>query len=189
MAIRLGDAIRAGCVLLAITCAPAIALAQYPPGPVQFAPQGVGTSSGEITVTTVARSAEPADTVAVIVAGQGFERGPRSTCPTSLTSLTADCVITVVFTPTSLGVKTGEVVVSYGRCPCPQIWTLIGTGIVSPCDINADLSINVLDVQLIVNQALGVAPPTSDLNHDGAVNVVDVQLTVNALLGLGCRTS
>jgi len=54
------------------------------------------------------------------------------------------------------------------------------------CDINGDGAVNVVDVQLIVNEALGVAPPVNDLNHDGAVNVADVQIVINAALGLGC---
>ena len=45
---------------------------------------------------------------------------------------------------------------------------------------------NVSDVQLIINEALGVIPPVHDLNHDGAVNVADVQKVINAALGLGC---
>jgi hypothetical protein len=61
-----------------------------------------------------------------------------------------------------------------------------------PCDVNNDGQINVLDVQLIVNQAIRVspAPPISDINHDGSVDVVDVQRVVNSALSLGasCAT-
>jgi hypothetical protein len=56
----------------------------------------------------------------------------------------------------------------------------------SPCDINADQKINVPDVQLIVNEALGVIPPSDDLNRDGVVNVSDVQIVINASLGAAC---
>jgi hypothetical protein len=55
-----------------------------------------------------------------------------------------------------------------------------------PCDINADQSINVSDVQLIVNEALGVIPASDDLNRDGVVNVSDVQIVMNAALGAAC---
>src|SRR6185436_7413228 len=54
------------------------------------------------------------------------------------------------------------------------------------CDINADGTANVADVQLIINEALGVTSPLHDLNHDGFVNVADVQKVINAALGLGC---
>lgn len=53
----------------------------------------------------------------------------------------------------------------------------------SPCDINADQSINVSDVQPIVNEALGVIPASDDLNRDGVVDVSDVQIVINAVLG------
>ncbi len=61
-----------------------------------------------------------------------------------------------------------------------------GTIRLPPCDINTDGSANVADVQLIINEALGVSPPTHDLNHDGTVNVADVQKVINSALGLGC---
>jgi hypothetical protein len=54
------------------------------------------------------------------------------------------------------------------------------------CDINLDGTANVADVQLIINEALGVIPAVHDLNSDGAVNVADVQIVINAALGLGC---
>jgi hypothetical protein len=54
------------------------------------------------------------------------------------------------------------------------------------CDVNRDTLVNVADVQLITNEALGTAPAVDDLNQDGVVNIVDVQIVVNAVLGLGC---
>jgi len=56
----------------------------------------------------------------------------------------------------------------------------------SPCDINQDSHTNVADVQLMINEALGVNPAVNDLNGGGVVNVVDVQIVINAALGLGC---
>jgi hypothetical protein len=61
-----------------------------------------------------------------------------------------------------------------------------GTVTAFTCDINGDGAVNVVDVQLIVNEALGVTPAVNDLNHDGVVNVADVQIVINAALGLGC---
>jgi len=54
------------------------------------------------------------------------------------------------------------------------------------CDINGDGSTNVLDLQLLIDEVLGVMPAVHDLNHDGAVNVADVQKLINAVLGMGC---
>jgi hypothetical protein len=59
----------------------------------------------------------------------------------------------------------------------------------SMCDINLDGAMNVVDVQLEINEALGVTPAANDLNGDGQVNVVDVQIVINAALGLGCAAS
>ena len=55
------------------------------------------------------------------------------------------------------------------------------------CDVNGDGTINVSDVQLIVNQALGIVSNRCDINADGQTNVLDVQMVVNATLGLGCK--
>jgi hypothetical protein len=56
----------------------------------------------------------------------------------------------------------------------------------SKCDVNMDGATTVPDVQLAINQALGVAVRASDLNGDGAVTVVDGQIVLNAVLNLGC---
>jgi uncharacterized repeat protein (TIGR01451 family) len=59
---------------------------------------------------------------------------------------------------------------------------------VSPftCAISGDGVTSVVDVQMIINEALGAIPGVHDLNHDGVVNVADVQKVINAALGLGC---
>jgi len=54
------------------------------------------------------------------------------------------------------------------------------------CDINMDHVVNIKDVQLEINEALGVASPANDLDGDGVVNVVDVQIVSNGALGLSC---
>lgn len=54
-------------------------------------------------------------------------------------------------------------------------------------DVNLDGTINVLDVQKGINQALGVLTltPEADLDHNAAVDVRDVQNLVNSALGTG----
>jgi len=42
---------------------------------------------------------------------------------------------------------------------------------------------------MMINEALGAASPVDDLNGDGAVNVVDVQIDVDGALGLGCSVA
>jgi len=49
--------------------------------------------------------------------------------------------------------------------------------------------VNVADVQIEINEALGVAPAANDLNGDGLVNAADVQMLINAALGLGCTAT
>ncbi len=53
------------------------------------------------------------------------------------------------------------------------------------CDANGDSSVNVSDVQFIINQALTGVPSVC---HSGGVNVSDVQRVINAVLGLGCSS-
>ena len=57
------------------------------------------------------------------------------------------------------------------------------------CDVNQDGSIDLSDVQMIVNGAMGEAPVAGDQNGDGVVNVVEAQIEINAVLGLGCSTT
>ena len=58
-------------------------------------------------------------------------------------------------------------------------------------DVNADGSINVLDVVQLVNIVLGVIDPSgyqmtvSDINLDGDINILDVVVLVNIVLGPG----
>ena len=59
----------------------------------------------------------------------------------------------------------------------------------SACDVNCSGSTDVTDVQLEVNQVLGVAPCTADINKDGVCNVIDVQRVVNAAMGGVCTTT
>jgi len=53
-------------------------------------------------------------------------------------------------------------------------------------DINGDGVVNAIDVQLVINAALGMdtSPYNADINGDSVVNAVDVQLVINAALGI-----
>ena len=64
------------------------------------------------------------------------------------------------------------------------------SGTTATCDLNTDGSVNVLDVQLATNQALGSsACGTGDLNGDGSCTIVDVMRIVSASLGATCNTA
>ena len=57
----------------------------------------------------------------------------------------------------------------------------------SPCDINHDGVVDIVDMQAAVNQALGVsACGSADLQQNGQCNVVDVQRVIVAILGGAC---
>jgi hypothetical protein len=56
----------------------------------------------------------------------------------------------------------------------------------SPCDLNLDGQVNVLDVQIVAVQATKGCG-TADLNHDGRCDQTDQQIIVNAVLGGGCQ--
>jgi len=61
-------------------------------------------------------------------------------------------------------------------------------GATSACDVTSDGSVNVVDVQLVINQVLGhVACTNGDLDGNGRCDVVDVQRVINAALGGICR--
>jgi len=57
------------------------------------------------------------------------------------------------------------------------------------CDLTGDGTVNIADVQLEINEALGRAPAVNDLNGDGVVNLVDVQMVINGALNLGCSVT
>ncbi|HEX3743412.1 MAG TPA: hypothetical protein VHW09_05770 [Bryobacteraceae bacterium] len=56
----------------------------------------------------------------------------------------------------------------------------------TPCAVNSLAASPISDVQALMNEALGIAIAVDDLNLDGTVNVADLQLQQNAALGLGC---
>jgi hypothetical protein len=57
------------------------------------------------------------------------------------------------------------------------------------CDVNTDGKVDVKDVQLMIDEALGAAPPSNDLNGDGVVDIVDVQIDIGAALNVGCMVT
>jgi hypothetical protein len=123
--------------LLALLLFPVQAHAQFLPGSeVPFSEVETGKSGPEVQISIIRYFVGATNTVAVNVSGQGFQPGPGNTCPRFPLTLTEDCVVAVVFAPTSSGEQTGRVVAHYGLCPvaaCPdQIWALKGTGVAAP---------------------------------------------------------
>ncbi|HEX3742757.1 MAG TPA: hypothetical protein VHW09_02460 [Bryobacteraceae bacterium] len=57
------------------------------------------------------------------------------------------------------------------------------------CDVGNFGTVNVADVQMMANQALGRSTAINDLNADGSVTVADVQIVIAAALGQACGAS
>jgi hypothetical protein len=57
----------------------------------------------------------------------------------------------------------------------------------SRCDLNGDSAINAQDVQLAINQVLGLGQCSADLDGDGACRAPDLQRVIAAALGGACR--
>jgi len=64
-------------------------------------------------------------------------------------------------------------------------WPSLSSG--SPCDLNGDGKVDLNDVNLAVQQALGKMACTADLDQNGACNVIDVQRIINATITGVCR--
>ncbi len=59
----------------------------------------------------------------------------------------------------------------------------------SPCDINHDGAVNIVDVQVMINQVLGTSVCTTRLDQTAQCDIVDVQREILAALGSACNTS
>lgn len=69
----------------------------------------------------------------------------------------------------------------------PQVF-VVQAATATACDVSPS-GTGIADVQLMIDEALGTATAANDLNSDGSVDVVDVQTVLNAALGLGCSSS
>ncbi len=58
----------------------------------------------------------------------------------------------------------------------------------SPCDVNSDGAVNVTDINLSRDAAIGKTACNKDLDGNGRCDVVDTQRIVNASLGGACKT-
>ena len=67
-----------------------------------------------------------------------------------------------------------------------QLDAAMGASTGLTCDLNQDGVFNVLDVQLMANQVLGLTACTNDLDGSGSCTIIDVQRVVNAALGGSC---
>jgi len=67
--------------------------------------------------------------------------------------------------------------------------TLAAQSTPSACDLNGDGAVNVADVQIAINQVLGMVSCTMNLDGTGVCDVTDVQRVIAAALGGACNSS
>ena len=147
---------------------------------------GAGPTSGQVSVTETVPAGM---TLVSMSGGSTWNCTAPPVCTTSTVlsggSSYPPITVTVNVSSTAPAQATNQVQVSGGGAPNATAGDLTS---IAPftCDLNADGAVNVSDVQLIINEALGVTLAVHDLNHDGVVNVANVQKVINAALGLGC---
>jgi uncharacterized repeat protein (TIGR01451 family) len=148
---------------------------------------GAAVTSNAVTVT----EAIPLGLSLVSMAGSGW------TCPSGGSACTRSdalpastsyppIVVTANVTATQAEQVINQVSVTAVSLPTSNATDPTVIGAFSPCDVNQAGATTVVDVQLVINQALGLAAMANDINRDGRVDVVDVEIVVIAVFGLGC---
>lgn len=148
---------------------------------------GALSTTGQVTVTDTV----PAGMTLVSMAGENWTcPSGGNTCARSdplAAGLSHPAItVTVNVAANATTPLTNQVIVSGGGSATASASD--STTVITPslCDVDIDALVNVVDVQLMIDEALKAITPVHDLNHDGAVNVADVQIVLNAALGLGC---
>ena len=89
----------------------------------------------------------------------------------------------VVYKSSSTNVSEIDAIINQSINECINQGSCV-TEVCTSGDVNDDLVLNVLDVVILVNLALGVNDynPCGDLNADDIINVLDIVLLVNLIL-------
>jgi uncharacterized repeat protein (TIGR01451 family) len=145
-----------------------------------------GLTSGGVTVT----ESLPAGLTLVSMSGAGWTCPAVGTTCTRSDSLGASSSYPVITVKVNVGQNaasqlTNRVDVAGGGSP-PSSATA-PTTILNACAV-VTAATTVAAVQELINEALGLAPAKHDLTGDGTVNVLDVQIVLQAALGAGCST-
>jgi hypothetical protein len=106
------------------TCGGAAPTASLSPTSLTFASQNVGSTSAAQTIT-LTNGGTAALTITSIAASGDYAQ--TNTCGTSLAA-SANCTISITFTPTAAGTRTGAITVSDNAAGSPQTASLTGTG-------------------------------------------------------------
>jgi len=106
------------------TCGGAAPTASLSPTSLTFASQNVGSTSAAQTIT-LSNGGTAALTITSIAASGDYAQ--TNTCGTSVAA-GANCTISVTFTPTAAGTRTGTITVTDNAAGSPQTASLTGTG-------------------------------------------------------------
>ena len=176
--------------------------------------QASGIGSGAITLTAAANGSGGTQGAVVYLAGlQALVTQPSTACSYGLSqtvvnapaagasgTVTATSACPVVatsnqswLTATALGSSVQYVIAPNNtRSQRGAILTvgsvnaLVTQAAFNPCDVAYNGNIGVADVQTMLSEALGTAPPVNSLTQAGVVSVVDVQIEINAARGSAC---
>ncbi len=124
-----------------------------------FGPQGVGTTSASQSVTIIATT-QAALNIASIAVNDDFAE--TNTCGSSVAK-GSSCAITLTFTPTALGPRTGTLTITDSASDSPQTVTLTGTGTASPEATLSPTSLNFAPQ----NTGTTSAPQTVTISNPG----------------------
>ncbi|HYK92409.1 MAG TPA: M12 family metallo-peptidase [Acidobacteriota bacterium] len=106
--------------------------------------------------------------------------------PDQATSPPPDCTNTVMNSSIGTGTNFCQFSKDEISTHVTQFPTCLTAGTSGNCDITNDGTVNVLDIQALVNAILGASacPGNCDINKDGKINVQDLQLLANIVLGV-----
>ncbi len=93
-----------------------------------FSPQLVGTTSPAQTVILVNASSSPVTSLNIVASGNFAQ---SNNCGTSRAAKSG-CTISVTFTPTATGFRSGSITITHSSPESPQVISLSGTGITAP---------------------------------------------------------
>ncbi len=160
------------------------------------ATSGAGSSgySNEASATTssspptIAGFLPPSGSVGTVVAVAGTNLTGATAVRFNTTNASTFTVVssTQINATVPSGATTGRISVTTPSGTVTSSATFTVNPSTNRCDLNSDASVNVLDLQLLVNAIMGVpgSPTGADLNSDGGTNALDLQLLVNVILGL-----
>ena len=144
-----------------------------------------GPTSGQVTVT----ESMPQELTLASMAGSGWDCSAPPICTRSDSLAGGAAYPPIVVTanvPADAPVQvTNQASVSGGGSGGASASDITAISLFT-CTVSGDQNASVLDIQILINQALGLIPPANDLNHDGVINLVDVAKLMGAVVGSGC---